>query len=55
MAYSVLHAVASRLEREGRLHGPLPTGFFAPEGGDGRTLATDPVERPPLVSLRAAA
>jgi glucosyl-3-phosphoglycerate synthase len=55
MAYSVLHAVASRLEREGRLHGPLPTGFFAPEGGGGRALATDPVERPPLVSLRAAA
>lgn len=42
MALAVLHAVASRLEREGRLHGALP----APEGLG---------ERPPYRSLRAAA
>ena len=33
MAFAVLQAVASRLEREGRLSGPLPTTFTAP--GDG--------------------
>jgi glucosyl-3-phosphoglycerate synthase len=55
MAYAVLHAVASHLEREGRLQGPLPVGFTVP-GEDGlRTLATEPVVRPPLASLRAAA
>jgi glucosyl-3-phosphoglycerate synthase len=55
MAYSVLHAVASRLEREGRLRGPLPTGFISPADGGASPLAADPVERPPIVSLRAAA
>ena len=33
MAYAVLHAVAVRLEREGRLRGPL-SAAFAPPGGD---------------------
>jgi hypothetical protein len=42
MALAVLHAVASRLEREDRLRGALP----APEGL---------LERPPYRSLRAAA
>ncbi len=42
MALAVLHAVASRLEREGRLRGALP----APE---------PLLERPPYRSLRAAA
>lgn len=42
MASAVLHAVSSRLEREGRLRGALP----APDGL---------VERPPRRSLRAAA
>jgi glucosyl-3-phosphoglycerate synthase len=55
MAYSVLHAVASRLEREGRLRGPLPTGIISPADGGASPLAADPVERPPIVSLRAAA
>jgi glucosyl-3-phosphoglycerate synthase len=55
MAYAVLHAVASRLEREGRLDGPLPASFTSPGANGPRTLATDPVERPPLISLRAAA
>jgi glucosyl-3-phosphoglycerate synthase len=45
MAFSVLHAIASRLARDGRLHGSLP----------GPDSASAPVERPPLSSLRAAA
>ena len=52
MAYEVLRAVAVRLEREGRLHGPLPA-TFTPVGDD--AAITEPVERPPLRSLRAAA
>jgi glucosyl-3-phosphoglycerate synthase len=55
MAYSVLQAVASRLEREGRLRGPLPTGFISLGGGGARSLTNDAVERPAIVSLRAAA
>ena len=55
MAYSVLHAVASRLEREGRLRGPLPAGFASPADDGLQALTGDPVERPPLVTLRAAA
>lgn len=45
MAASVMHAVATRLERDGRLRGPLP----APDS------AVAPVERPPLERLREAA
>ncbi len=58
MAYAVLRAVAVRLEREGRLRGPLPATFTA---ADPDTVAlaaaqvAEPVERPPLRSLRAAA
>jgi glucosyl-3-phosphoglycerate synthase len=55
MASSVLQAVASRLEREGRLHGPLPTDFISAGDGGAPALSTEPVERPPMVSLRAAA
>jgi glucosyl-3-phosphoglycerate synthase len=55
MAYAVLQAVASRLEREGRLRGLLPDTFLIP-GQDGPLpLASYPVERPPLADLRAAA
>jgi glucosyl-3-phosphoglycerate synthase len=55
MAYAVLQAVCSRLAREGRLTGPLPTTFIAP-GADGpHSVVSDPVQRPPLRSLRAAA
>ena len=55
MAYAVLHAVAIRLEREGRLNGPLPAAFTAlGENGPAET-GGEPVERPPLRSLRAAA
>jgi glucosyl-3-phosphoglycerate synthase len=55
MAYSVLQAVASRLEREGRLRGPFPSGFAFPGEACAHTVASEQVERPPLVSLRAAA
>jgi glucosyl-3-phosphoglycerate synthase len=54
MAYAVLRAVAARLEREGRLRGPLPGAFVVP-GDEPQADGTAPVERPPLVSLRAAA
>ena len=55
MAYAVLHAVAVRLEREGRLRGPLPA-TFTPSGVDAPPAqVSEPVERPPLRSLRAAA
>jgi glucosyl-3-phosphoglycerate synthase len=55
MAYAVLQAVAARLEREGRLRGPLPAAFTALGVAGPESLASDPVERPPLLSLRAAA
>ena len=55
MAYEVLHAVASRLQREGRLRGSLPWTFALPgeQGLDTREIQLP--ERPPLSSLRAAA
>jgi glucosyl-3-phosphoglycerate synthase len=55
MAFAVLRAVATRLEREGRLHGPLPASFLVPGEGELAALDAEPVERPPLVTLRAAA
>jgi glucosyl-3-phosphoglycerate synthase len=55
MAYAVLRAVASRLEREGRLIGPLPATFLAPGDSGPHALASEQVERPPLADLRAAA
>ena len=55
MAFAVLRAVALRLEREGRLEGPLPVGFSLPNASDLQTLAAEPVERPALTRLRAAA
>ena len=55
MAFSVLRALASRLEREDRLQGPLPTGFLMPGELDARPVPEDVVERPPLVTLRTAA
>lgn len=55
MAYAVLQAVAVRLERESRLRGPLPATFSA-IGTDVPPVAmVEPLERPPLRSLRAAA
>jgi glucosyl-3-phosphoglycerate synthase len=55
MAFAVLAAVASRLEHEGRLRGPLPSTFLAPGDDDLHARATAAVERPPLAALRAAA
>jgi glucosyl-3-phosphoglycerate synthase len=55
MAFAVLRALASRLERDGRLAGPLPTGFFTPGEEELASLAGEPVERPPVDKLRAAA
>jgi glucosyl-3-phosphoglycerate synthase len=55
MAYAVLQAVASRLERDGRLSGPLPATFLAPGDAGPRAQRSAPLERPPLVAARAAA
>jgi glucosyl-3-phosphoglycerate synthase len=55
MAYEVLRAVASRLEHEGRLRGPLPASFLGPGGEVSTVEAGEPVERPPLRTLSAAA
>jgi glucosyl-3-phosphoglycerate synthase len=55
MAYAVLQAIASRLQGEGRLLGPLPSTFLAPGSGGPHALASEPVQRPPLADLRAAA
>jgi glucosyl-3-phosphoglycerate synthase len=55
MAYEVLQAVASRLERDGRLRGPLPSAFTVPTEHGPQTLKLEPLERPPIATLRAAA
>lgn len=55
MAYSVLRAVAARLQREGRLVGPLPEAFTIPAPGALQTVVGQHVERPPHANLRAAA
>jgi glucosyl-3-phosphoglycerate synthase len=55
MAYAVLRAVAARLERDGRLRGPLTDALGAPGAEPPYLAMPEPVERPPLRSLRAAA
>lgn len=55
MAYAVLQAVAVRLEREGRLRGPLPVTFTATGRETPAVAVAEPVQRPPLASLRIAA
>jgi glucosyl-3-phosphoglycerate synthase len=55
MAYAVLRAVAVRLEREGRLRGSLPATFTATGIDTPGVGLAEPIERPPLRSLRAAA
>lgn len=55
MAYAVLQAVASRLGREGRIQGPLPATFLALDDDGPHAVGSEPVQRPPLISLRAAA
>jgi glucosyl-3-phosphoglycerate synthase len=54
MAFAVLRAVAARLEREGRLRGPLSLSFATPDDGVGPEIS-GPLERPPHCTLRAAA
>ena len=55
MAYAVLQAVASRLEREGRLAGLLPESFLGRAEDGLRPVASTPVQRPPHAELRIAA
>lgn len=55
MASAVLRAVAVRLEREGRLRGPLPSALLLPETDDLRVNSVSATERPPLLAARAAA
>ena len=55
MAYAVLQAVTARLQRDGRLRGPLPASFLAPGEHEPVVLASQLVERPPLAVLLAAA
>jgi glucosyl-3-phosphoglycerate synthase len=52
MAMEVLHAVASRLEREGRLRGPVPAAVDLEEE---LRSELNPVERPPLAEVPRAA
>jgi glucosyl-3-phosphoglycerate synthase len=55
MAFSVLRALGSRLQRDGRLTGPLPSTFLSFGDDELCVLAADSVQRPPLAELRAAA
>ena len=55
MAYAVLCAVAARLEREGRLGDLDPRAFLVLAGDDPEEREVTVVERPPMVSVRAAA
>jgi glucosyl-3-phosphoglycerate synthase len=55
MAYAVLHAVSVRLQRDGRLSGPLPATFLARGAHGPDALSTEQIERPPIGKLRAAA
>jgi glucosyl-3-phosphoglycerate synthase len=55
MAYAVLQTVAARLAREGRLRGPLPATLLMPGREAPEPQDSTPVERPPLVDVRAAA
>ena len=55
MAFSVLRALASRLQREGRLAGPLPSSFLIPGEPERGAVGDEIIERPPLTTLRAAA
>jgi hypothetical protein len=55
MAFAVLQAVSTRLQREGRLKGSLPSTLLIP-GDDGLgAVESRQTERPPLADLRAAA
>ena len=55
MASAVLHAVTTRLEREGRLRDPSTTGSPSAVAPGVQPQADAPLERPPLARLRDAA
>jgi glucosyl-3-phosphoglycerate synthase len=55
MAYAVLQALSARLERDGRLQGPLPDTFLARSEHGPNAVPAGLVERPPIAELRAAA
>ena len=55
MAFAVLRALATRLERDGRLSGPLPSTFLLSAEDELRAVSAEALERPPLAKLRAAA
>ncbi|MBV8954412.1 MAG: glucosyl-3-phosphoglycerate synthase, partial [Solirubrobacterales bacterium] len=55
MAFAVLHAVASRVERDGRLRGPLPETFLARAENGLQASTSSSFERPPLATLPSAA
>jgi glucosyl-3-phosphoglycerate synthase len=55
MASAVLLAVASRLERDGRLRGPLPSHLLVPREGKLDSVSVPVTERPPFAKARAVA
>jgi glucosyl-3-phosphoglycerate synthase len=55
MAYAVLQTVASRLQRDGRLVGPLPTTFLMSGVEAPAAVESRLIDRPPLAESRAAA
>lgn len=55
MAYAVLAAVTSRLERDARLEPSPEAAFLAPSDGGLSPVSIEMVERPPMASLRALA
>jgi glucosyl-3-phosphoglycerate synthase len=55
MASAVLRAVALRLERDGRLRGPLPSELLVPREAGLDPVSIPVIERPPLVKARATA
>jgi glucosyl-3-phosphoglycerate synthase len=55
MAFAVLQAVSARLQRDGRLRGPLPATLLAPSADGLVARPSEQVQRPPHAELRAAA
>jgi glucosyl-3-phosphoglycerate synthase len=55
MAYAVLQSIAARLQREGRLLGPLPSDYVSATSRVPVVVDVELIERPPLADLRAAA
>jgi glucosyl-3-phosphoglycerate synthase len=55
MAYAVLRAVVTRLERDGKISGVAVEDFLAPVPGGLEPREVELVERPPMALVRAAA